>query len=61
MKRTPQGGEKRPICGRVMAALLKVKTPALIPIVGFRVRVSGMNTTHTKRKLGSTTRRCDIH
>ena len=28
---------------------------------GFRVRVLGMKTTHTKRNLGSTTRRCDIH
>ena len=29
--------------------------------VGFRVRVSRMSTTHTKRNLGSTTRRCDHH
>ena len=44
-----------------MAALLMVKKPALIPIVGFMVRVLGMNITHTKRKLGSTIRRCAIH
>ena len=36
-----------------MEALLKAKKLALIPIVGFRVRVLRMNTTYAKRSLGA--------